>query len=152
MKNKKIEHSKPLVELLHGEGNESISRRTALKMMGVGGAATVMGLTPSLQAAEAQAASAKSDKKARILVVGAGAGGLMALSRLHRALPNAVITVIAPNEKHIYQPGQVFMAAGLYTFEDIVKDNKDFIPDDVNWIKDEVAVFDPDHNLSLIHI
>ena len=55
MKKKKIEHSKPLVDLLHGEGNEGISRRTALKMMGVGGAATVMGLSPSLQAAEAQA-------------------------------------------------------------------------------------------------
>ncbi len=63
MKDKKIEHSKPLVDLLHGEGNEGISRRTALKMMGVGGAATVMGIPSSLEAAEAEAASAKSDKK-----------------------------------------------------------------------------------------
>jgi sulfide:quinone oxidoreductase len=146
MKNKKIEHSKPLVDLLHGEEHEGISRRTALKMMGVGGAATVMGLSPSLEAAEAQAASAKSEKNAKILVVGAGAGGIMALARLHSALPNADITIIAPNEIHLYQPGQVFMAAGLYTIDDIVKDNKDFIPDDVNWIKDEVASFDPDNN------
>ncbi len=56
------------------------------------------------------------------------------------------ITIIAPNETHLYQPGQVFMAAGLYTIDDIVKENKDFIPDDVNWIKDEVASFDPDNN------
>jgi sulfide:quinone oxidoreductase len=146
MKNKKIEHSKPLVDLLHGEDHQGIDRRTALKMMGVGGAATVMGLSPSLQASEAESASAKSSKSAKILVVGAGAGGLMALSRLHRALPNADITVIAPNEKHLYQPGQVFMAAGLYTIDDIVKENKDFIPDDVTWIKDEVASFDPDNN------
>jgi len=113
MKNKKIEHSKPLVDLLHGEGSEGISRRTALKMMGVGGAATVMGIPSSLEAAEAEAAGAKSDKNAKILVVGGGAGGLMALSRLRRALPNADITIIAPNEIHLYQPGQVFMAAGL---------------------------------------
>ena len=146
MKNKKIEHSKPLVDLLHGDGNEGISRRTALKMMGVGGAATVMGIPSSLEAAEAEAAGAKSEKKAKVLVVGGGAGGLMALSRLRRALPNAEITIIAPNEIHLYQPGQVFMAAGLYTIDDIKKDNKDFIPDDVTWIKDEVASFDPDNN------
>ena len=111
-------------------------RRDAMKMMGIGGAAAFMGVPPSSEAAVAQAGTLKSDKKVKIVVVGAGAGGLMALSRLRRALPNAQITVIAPNEKHIYQPGQVFMAAGLYTFDDIVKDNKDFIPDDVTWIKD----------------
>jgi len=100
----------------------------------------------SLEAAEAEAAGAKSDKEAKILVVGGGAGGFMALSRLRRALPNAEITLIAPNEIHLYQPGQVFMAAGLYTIDDIKKDNKDFVPDGVRWIKDEVASFDPDNN------
>ncbi|HEY9189296.1 MAG TPA: FAD/NAD(P)-binding oxidoreductase [Sulfurovum sp.] len=148
MKKEKIEHSKPLVDLLHGETEasetEGISRRTALKMMGVGGASAMMGMSPSLQAEET--AGTKSDKKAKIVVVGAGAGGIMALARLRSALPNAEITIIAPNEKHIYQPGQVFVAAGLYTFDDIVKENKAFIPDDVRWIKDEVATFDPDHN------
>ena len=144
MKNDKIEHSKPLIDILHGESTEGISRRSALKMMGVGGAATVMGLSPSLHADEAP--NAKSEKDAKILVVGAGAGGIMALARLRNALPNATITIIAPNKKHIYQPGQVFVAAGLFTFDDIVKNNKDFIPDDVHWIKDEVASFDPDNN------
>jgi len=145
MKHKKIEHSKPLVDLLHGEPTEGISRRTALKMMGLGGAATVLGMPPSLQSAEANA-GVKSEKEAKILVVGGGAGGIMALARLHSALPNADITIIAPNEIHLYQPGQVFMAAGLYTLDDISKENKDFIPDDVHWIKDEVASFDPDNN------
>ena len=47
MKNKKIEHSKPLVDLLHGESTENItnkgmSRRDAMKMMGIGGAAAFM--------------------------------------------------------------------------------------------------------------
>ena len=100
MKNNKIEHSKPLIDILHGETSkiEGISRRTALKMLGVGGAATVMGLSPSLEAAEGEAAGSKSEKNAKILVVGGGAGGIMALSRLRRALPNANITIIAPNE------------------------------------------------------
>jgi len=144
MKKKPIEHSKTLVDLLHGESTEGISRRTALKMIGMGGAATMMGLPPSSQAEETPAA--KSEKNAKILVVGGGAGGIMALARLHRALPNADITIIAPNETHLYQPGQVFIAAGLYTLDDISKKNKEFIPDDVHWIKDEVATFDPDNN------
>ncbi|HSR74301.1 MAG TPA: FAD/NAD(P)-binding oxidoreductase [Sulfurovum sp.] len=144
MKKDKIEHSKALVDLLHSEASEGISRRTALKMMGIGGAASMMGLSPSLQADETS--TPKSEKKAKVLIIGAGAGGIMALARLRKALPNADITIIAPNEKHIYQPGQVFVAAGLYTFDEIVKENKEFIPDDVTWIKDEVATFDPDNN------
>lgn len=144
MQKKKISHSRPAIEALNDQANEGISRRTALKMMGIGGASTVMGLSPALQADETP--GAKSEKNVKILVVGGGAGGIMALARLRRALANADITIIAPNEKHLYQPGQIFMAAGLYTFDDIVKDNKDFIADDVNWIKDEVASFDPDNN------
>ena len=143
MKNKKIQSSKAVIEALQKSSSEGLSRRDALKMMGIGGAAGVMGMPPSLQANEG---SSKSDKKANILVVGGGAGGIMALARLHSALPNADITIIAPNEIHLYQPGQVFMGAGLYTLDDISKDNKDFIPADVNWIKDEVASFDPDNN------
>lgn len=143
MKDKKISSSKVAFEALNGEKNEALSRRDALKLMGIGGAATVMGMPPSLQAEEE---SAKSDKAVKVVVVGAGAGGIMALARLRRALPNADITIIEPSELHLYQPGQVFIGAGLYEFDDIVKENKDFIPDDVTWIKDKVATFDPDNN------
>ncbi|NOR54786.1 MAG: twin-arginine translocation signal domain-containing protein [Sulfurovum sp.] len=139
----KIKPSKAVIEALQKSSPEGLSRRDALKMIGIGGAASVMGIPPSLQADEE---SSKSDKKAKVLVVGAGSGGIMALARLRSALPNADITIISPNEIHLYQPGQVFMAAGLYTIDDVVKDNKDFIADDVNWIKDEVATFDPDNN------
>lgn len=144
MKNKKIEQSKAVIEALENSSNEVLSRRDALKMMGIGATAGMMGMPPSLEAEEPS--SSRSKKKAKILVVGGGAGGIMALARLHSALPNADITIIAPNEIHLYQPGQVFIAAGLYENEDIKKDNKDFIPDDVRWIKDEVAKFDPDKN------
>ncbi len=143
MKHKKIQPSKAVIEALENAKNEGLSRRDALKMIGIGGAASVMGMPPSLHAEEEKS---KSEKSAKILVVGAGAGGIMALARIHSALPNADITVIAPNETHLYQPGQVFMAAGLFTLDDIVKDNQNFIADDVTWIKDEVASFDPDNN------
>ena len=57
----------------------------------------MMGLPPSSQAEETTAAI--SEKNAKILVVGGGAGGIMALARLHRALPNADITIIAQAPK-----------------------------------------------------
>ncbi len=134
---------KVMENALTQEERPALSRREALKLMGISPiAAGVLASSGSSSFTEARA----SDAKGKIVIVGGGSGGIMAMARLHRALSNPDITLIAPNEKHLYQPGQVFMAAGEYTFDDIVKDNKDFIPDDVKWIKDEVKTFDPDNN------
>jgi len=136
--------NKDLKELLKKSSNpEMLSRRDALKLMGISPiAAGVLASTSSSTISSA----ATIDAKGKIVIVGAGSGGIMALARLHSGLKNPDITIIAPNELHIYQPGQVFQAAGLYLYDDLIKQNSDFIPDDVNWIKDEVASFDPDNN------
>ena len=137
----KISLSKPLVELLHSDKDNGMSRRDALKLMGLtGGSAMMLGAPTKAEAGPS------SDKKVKVLVVGGGAGGIMATARLHSALPNAELTIIAPNEIHLYQPGQVFVAAGLFVHDDLVNHNKDLIPSSVNWIKDEVKTFDPDNN------
>ena len=136
---KKIESSKIAYDALHSI--EDIGRRDAMKLLGLGGAATMMMGAPT----QAEAGPS-SDKHVKVLIVGGGAGGIMALVRLRRAMPNAEFTIIAPNETHLYQPGQVFIAAGLYTHSDVIKPNSDYIDSDVNWIKDEVANFDPDNN------
>ena len=137
--NKKIKTSKIAYDILHKD--ESLSRRDALKIMGLtGGAAMMMGAPISAEA------SVSTDKKAKIVIVGGGAGGIMTMARLKSAVPNGEIIIIAPNEIHLYQPGQVFMAAGLLTESDIQKSNSDFISDDVTWIKDEVTSFDPENN------
>lgn len=120
-----------------------MSRRNALKFMTLSPLAASMLASASVPtSAEASASSAKG----HIVIVGGGSGALMALARLRRALKEPHITVIAPNEKHIYQPGQIFVAAGEYAPEDIIFDNTGYIGDDVTWIKDEVATFDPEHN------
>jgi len=122
---------------------DGMSRRDALKFMGISPVAAAVianGASGSLTKAEA------SDAKGKVLIVGGGAGGIMAAVRLNRALSNPDITIIAPNEIHIYQPGQVFVAAGEMSIDELLRDNKDFIPDDVTWIKDEVKTFDPDNN------
>jgi len=143
MDKKMLKHSQEVIEELMKR--DGMSRRDALKLMGLGGAATMMGTAPT-SASAATRAMASSDKKAKIVIVGGGAGGIMAAARMRKAAPNAEIVLIAPNDIHLYQPGQVFMAAGLYTEDDIRKPNADLMPDGVKWVKDEVKNFDPDNN------
>ena len=122
---------------------DGMSRRDAIKFMGISPVAAAViagGASGTMTMAEA------SDAKGKIVIVGGGSGGVMAAVRLNRALSNPDITIIAPNEVHIYQPGQVFVAAGEMTTEDLLKDNKELIPDDITWVKDEVKTFDADNN------
>jgi sulfide:quinone oxidoreductase len=123
--------------------HEGLSRRDALKMMALSPiAASVLAGTAAPSTAEAAASNATG----KIVIVGGGSGALMVLARLRRALSKPDITIIAPNEKHVYQPGQIFVAAGEYAPEDIIFDNTGYIGEDVTWIKDEAATFDPDNN------
>ncbi|MFH0709517.1 MAG: FAD/NAD(P)-binding oxidoreductase [Pseudomonadota bacterium] len=125
------------------QAREGLSRRDALKMM------ALSPVTASVLAGSAvptTLSASSSNAVGKIVIVGGGSGALMALSRLRRALSKPDITVIAPNEKHVYQPGQIFVAAGEYAPEDIIFDNKGYIGEDVTWIKDEAATFDPDNN------
>jgi len=119
---------------------DGVSRRHALKLMGLSPIAA--SLLASTSATEAQA----SDAKGKIVILGGGAGGIMAMAHLRKNLSNPDITIVAPNEVHLYQPGQVFIAAGVYEGSDIEMSNNDFIPDDVNWIKDEAKTIDADNN------
>lgn len=125
------------------EENRGLSRRDALKMMALSPvAASVLAGTATPTTAHASA----SEAVGKVVIVGGGSGALMVLARLRRALSKPDITIIAPNEKHVYQPGQIFVAAGEYAPEDIIFDNTGYIGEDVTWIKDEVATFDPDNN------
>ncbi|ADV46218.1 NAD(P)/FAD-dependent oxidoreductase [Nitratifractor salsuginis] len=119
-----------------------LSRRDFLK----GGAALpllALGASQSASAAESKLTAGISKKHAQIVIVGAGSGGIDAAARLRRAAPNAEITVIAPNTIHLYQSGQIFVAAGLYTQTDNRKNSSDLIPDKVKWIQDLVTQIDP---------
>lgn len=121
----------------------SLSRRQAIKLLGISPVAASVIAGSSIGASEAEASS---DKHAKIVIVGGGTGGIISAVRIARSARNAEITLIAPNETHLYQPGQIFIAAGLYEPDDIKKQNSDFMPDNVTWVKDEVTTFDPDKN------
>lgn len=121
----------------------NMSRRDALKFIGLSPvAASIIASTSGSSIAEAS-----EDVKGKVVIVGGGAGAIMAISRIKRAITNPDITIIAPNEIHLYQPGQVFIGAGELRMEDIILDNNHYIDkDEVTWIKDEVKEFNPDNN------
>jgi sulfide:quinone oxidoreductase len=58
----------------------------------------------------------------RIVILGGGTGGTLTANRLRKELgSDAVITVIDDNDRHIYQPGLLFVPFGLAEPEDIVR-------------------------------
>ena len=117
---------------------KNITRRDALKILGI------TTLTPLSFASSKE--DQKTTKNPHIVIVGGGSGAIMVLARLKRELPHATITIIAPSETHIYQPGQIFVAAGLYSDDEIKKQNSNYIDNKIEWIKDEVKNFNPDKN------
>ncbi|MCC6831165.1 MAG: NAD(P)/FAD-dependent oxidoreductase [Thermoleophilia bacterium] len=60
---------------------------------------------------------------ARIVILGAGTGGTLTANRLHRRLEDAgaTITVVDRDDRHVYQPGLLFVPFGLADPHDIVR-------------------------------
>jgi sulfide:quinone oxidoreductase len=58
----------------------------------------------------------------RVVVLGGGTGGTLAANRLRRRLaPEVEIHVVDPDDRHIYQPGLLFVPFGLAKPEGIVR-------------------------------
>lgn len=90
---------------------KGISRRDALKLMGVGAASTAMLNPIQTEASEAKA----SDVKAKIVIVGGGLAGISTAARLINLLSNPDVTIIEPSDVSVsYQPGNTFIGAGVY--------------------------------------
>lgn len=114
------------------------SRRRFLQATGLGLAASAGTLSW---------ASAKAVKsKAHIVIVGAGAAGIAAATRLNRSLDGVRITIIDKRREHIYQPGLTLVATGLWQAKKVIDENARYIPSTVNWVHDQVIGFDPDIN------
>jgi len=120
-----------------------LSRRDAIKLAGLSGAAFMLNPTESKAATQAHASNAKG----KILIVGGGAAGCTMANYLVKKLSNPDITVIEPDPHSVsYQPGQTFIASGVYELEDIMAESKDYFPSEAKWIQDVVVEFDPDNN------
>jgi sulfide:quinone oxidoreductase len=58
---------------------------------------------------------------ANIVILGAGTGGTLTANRLHKDLPDVAITVVDENDRHVYQPGLLFVPFGLAHPDEIVR-------------------------------
>ena len=114
-----------------------VSRRAAL--LGLAAAGATFALRP-------QSTSAQSTASSRIVIAGAGAAGLTAASRLSRALPNAKIIIIDKHERHYFQPGYTLVGSGVWDASQVITPTQRFIARNVEWIKADVAEFDPEGN------
>lgn len=82
----------------------------------------------------------------QVLIVGGGAGGITVGAHL-RNLPEPLeVAIIEPSTKHYYQPIWTLVGAGVFSKEMSEREEEDFIPEGVTWIRDYVESFDPDNN------
>ena len=125
--------------------NRKLNRRNALKLLGASFASASL-LKPPKVSADTQLSMPASHKHARIVIAGGGTGGMITAARLRRSAPNAEIIVISPNEMHLYQPGQTYVAAGLYEQSDNERRMADLMEDGVKWLQESVVSFEPQNN------
>ena len=104
--------------------------------------------TPALAGVVAAPVPARAAVKtsARIVIAGSGLGGIAVANRLAGMLDGAKITVVDRKEEHNYQPGYTLVATGVWPVEKVRDRNADFLPANVEWVKDMVAGFDPAAN------
>ena len=84
----------------------------------------------------------------RLLVLGAGTAGTMAINKLRPMLPESEwqITVVEPSDVHHYQPGYLFLPFGSYTPEETVEPTDRFIPEGATRVCAEVDRVDAEAN------
>jgi sulfide:quinone oxidoreductase len=88
----------------------------------------------------------------RLLVLGAGTAGTMAVNKLRRLLPadEWTITVVDDDDAHYYQPGFLFVPFGIYRPDEIVRPKKRFLPAGVDLVLAEVDRVVADDNKVLL--
>jgi sulfide:quinone oxidoreductase len=76
----------------------------------------------------------------RIVILGAGTGGTMIANRLRRAYGarDATITVVDRDDRHVYQPGLLFVPFGLADVDDIVRPRRRQLRDGITFHESEV--------------
>ncbi|RPI72918.1 MAG: NAD(P)/FAD-dependent oxidoreductase, partial [Geobacteraceae bacterium] len=81
----------------------------------------------------------------KILILGSGAAGTIVASKIRQRIGEGKgwqVTIIDHDETHHYQPGWLFIPFGIYTAEDCMKPKREFIPQGVDFVLDEVTAID----------
>lgn len=83
----------------------------------------------------------------RIVIIGGGTAGITVAAQLASALDRPDIAIIEPSDKHYYQPLWTLVGGGVVAPEQTVRDEADYIPRGVTWLRDAAAELLPADNL-----
>lgn len=81
-----------------------------------------------------------------VLIIGGGTGGITVAARLKNERPDLDVAIIEPSEKHYYQPIWTLVGGGVFEKDVSEKDEADYIPEGVTWIKEYADQFLPEEN------
>jgi len=84
----------------------------------------------------------------RIVILGGGTGGTLTANRLRRLYPDteAEITVVDQDDRHVYQPGLLFVPFGLTHPEDIVRPRSRQFHDGIGYVQSAINHVDLEAN------
>ena len=75
----------------------------------------------------------------QVLIIGGGTAGLTVAAQLRNRPNPPDVAIIEPSDKHYYQPLWTLVGGGVFPREDSERNEADFIPPGVTWIRDAVA-------------
>jgi sulfide:quinone oxidoreductase len=93
----------------------------------------------------------KRDIHHSTVILGGGTAGLTVAARLKRANPRLDILLIEPSDKHYYQPLWTLVGAGVVPKEVTERDERNYLPAGVHWLRDRVAGFEPEARSLVTH-
>jgi sulfide:quinone oxidoreductase len=87
-----------------------------------------------------------------LLILGAGTAGTMMANKLRKEL-NILewnITIVDRDTRHYYQPGFLFIPFGIYNPQDVVRDRREFLPSETNFVLGEIEKIEGHTNTVLL--
>ncbi|MCX7675405.1 MAG: NAD(P)/FAD-dependent oxidoreductase, partial [Bdellovibrionaceae bacterium] len=76
-----------------------------------------------------------SNQKFKVLILGAGAGGISMAARLSKKLPSGSIAIVDSAKTHYYQPLWTLVGGGVVRKEETARPQSSLIPSGVEWVQ-----------------
>jgi len=84
----------------------------------------------------------------KLVILGAGTGGTIMANRLRKRYPASQIsiTIVDENDRHIYQPGLLFIPFGIYQPDEIIRPREKQLHGDIHYMQSAILKVVPEEN------